>query len=579
MTQLFRTTDVLSLEVEGDWPHMPNLVPNPTGGDFGAYGWVAVELDDDNHFAVTLEFPLDGGIVDGTIVSAETDPLPLPSDHSDLELRIAAEVLTVTGIDGTSCRVSVAAVYYDAAGAEVAVSPRAVGTTTGPYTTGNSLAYDPGVAWWAVRVGIEVLDAAAVDETAAITFTGVVAIAGTAAQIVGTPLDVEPDYFEILHVATTVATDRIPMDVATLTASLVIDPDGPRRLSPGEPLLPDVDADKIRKGKQVRLRAMVSDNTTPTKRDSYLFRGWIGEPQTTLDVTSKPRAVAKVTFTAVDVVSVLAGVTRPDGPNSLAALIPLVLTGAGVPYDVESATGPGPQQLTPAVPVAYVQDATAVDQIVVTRDTYLAYAWATAAGVLKVRTAFTLGDDVTGSFDEHFYNGGGPVIGYDLTDVVNSVTVKLRGIVDGNTTETVYGPFEDLDSIREYSGRVTKEVTIQGDPSDWLPPDPDDPAELEAYPIGQYARAVLAANAYTSKRITAVTAAVAALEDLAAAGAAHHDLYELVTATSVRGGFADPQPSRITRVAHTIVPGKWLVTYGLVDVGRVARYQKTRALR
>lgn len=571
MPQLFRTTDVLSLAIEDDWVGPPNLVPNPTGL-FGGFGWLGVQAVDESTLRLTGDLP-DGP----TTVHAETVPLPLPPGVpvEDVEVRIGATILATDG------NVSLEAVYYDAAGVDLGHSPASVGTGLGYRETGSSLTGLPTAAWLALRISLDVPGGGGAG-TVAVDFTGAIAVAGTFDDIIGAVLEVEPPYLELLHVATSVATERIPMDVATLNVSLVIDPDAPLRIHDGGPLLPVVDPDKIRKGKQVRLRAIVSDEAPvddvtglafPTE---FLYRGWVNDISTLYDVASKPRTIAKVTFAAVDVLTVLAGVTSPNGAE-LESLVALVLADAGVPYDVESATGPGPIESIPPVPVAITPEATAVDQVVITRDTNMAYAWVTAAGVLRFRTAFTLGDVVAAVMNEDFYNGGGPVIGYELTDVVNSLTVRFRYIDTGATVEQTLGPFEDLDSIRELGGRIPKEVTIQGVYEDWLPPDPTVVADLEASNLGIYARSVLAANSTTSKRITAVTAAVASLEDLAAAGPVHRDLYELVTAISAKAGL--DQDSRITRVAHSITPGKWLVTYGLVDVGRVARHQRTRPLR
>lgn len=572
--QTFDTADVLRLEVEDNWPALPNLVPNPSG-DFGGWGWTQTGVDEDGNLYTAV-----APGVDPFTVLATTELMRIPGSGPGyvravadvVAARINGDEVPIGDVDATMQ----IAFYNDSRGYISTVSVAGVGhfdSGSAPIPSYFLIVVPIYATYFTVAIGVA--DNTAQGYERAISFRNVAATAQRGVAALPVP-DVEPAYVDLIGAATEISIERTPADVGTLTAGLVADPDRPLGV-------PDADrAGLIRKGKRIRARSVVPEPDTGELESRYLFRGVISDHSTAYDVVTKPgRLLPRIQLAAVDPWSTLTGTARPEGADVVADLPALVLEGSGVPYDVDGVTSlnanPGTVYVRPFA-VTVSQDATAADQIVITRDTRLAYAWLDARGVVMVRSA--LDDAQAASLDEDFYNGGGPTVSYALDDLVNSLTVRFRYLPSGpggddeTSSELTFGPFEDADSIREYGGRIPKDVVIQGDPSDWL--DAGD-ASIVTPALQAYATAVLAANAYTSRRITEVTAAITESAELLPGAKAHLELYDLVDAVSEQAGIAS-QPSRITRVSHSISPDKWLVTYGLAATDRVARHQRVRAL-
>lgn len=147
-------------------------------------------------------------------------------------------------------------------------------------------------------------------------------------------------------------------------------------------------ADLIRPGRRVRVTAL----NTESGEFEPIFLGKATAAEVEYDVRRElvkpgdPKN-AKITLSAVDAVQALAGVSRPQGVGSVAAL-PWLLEGAGVPWNCD---GSG-NQIASATVVSVNENATAVDQVAVTRDTVHGRAWIDRWGVLQ---AWTLPEDGT----------------------------------------------------------------------------------------------------------------------------------------------------------------------------------------
>jgi hypothetical protein len=151
-------------------------------------------------------------------------------------------------------------------------------------------------------------------------------------------------------------------------------------------------------------------------------------------------------------------------------------------------------------------------------------------------------------------------VSFDSENCINSVVVKFLRYnpASQETTEVVYGPYEDAASIEEW-GLHRKEFTVQ------------DSTE-SAVEIAAFAQSVLTANAQPGVRINSVTLPIngnAWLHD----GASHLDLYTLVRVENTARGISED--SRVTGISHTVTPDKWLVTLIFAADGVAATPQVT----
>jgi hypothetical protein len=128
---------------------------------------------------------------------------------------------------------------------------------------------------------------------------------------------------------------------------------------------------------------------------------------------------AVISLTAVDAVTRLAQESRPDGVGTIDEL-PWVLEGCGVPWSVN---GNGNQVPASTVTVASNDQATAVDQVAVTRDSRGGYAWVDRRGVLKAWDADKISTTVAATLAEADYTADFG-ISYATDRVVNVVQVE-----------------------------------------------------------------------------------------------------------------------------------------------------------
>lgn len=127
----------------------------------------------------------------------------------------------------------------------------------------------------------------------------------------------------------------------------------------------------LRPGRRVRLLELAGGVWEP------IFTGKTTRLDVTYDEKRLPVRPPSIVLAAVDATQPLAAARRPDGVQRIVEL-PYVLEGAGVPWKVN---GSGNQVPTATV-VASNDNATALDQIAITRDTALGYAFVDRSGVL-----------------------------------------------------------------------------------------------------------------------------------------------------------------------------------------------------
>lgn len=345
-------------------------------------------------------------------------------------------------------------------------------------------------------------------------------------------------YQNILGPTGRITIDRDDLNVGSMSVQLF------------DAILDPTQTDLIRPGKRIRLLAVDPDAVDVPE---VIFAGKTFTASVKYHLLEDDEHKrAEVTLVAVDPINSTAGVPRREGVATIDEL-PYVLEGAGVPWNVN---GSGNQVPTATV-VAYNDNASALDQVAVTRDSVLGYAWVDRNGVMQAWDSATLDTTVAAELDESTYTADID-IDFDLERIINSVTVRALRVIatSGATEEVVLGPYVDVDSFRQY-GEHSAEFTVQGF-------DVTDTASIQAY-----ADAILAANATPHLRVNSLVLPIASVADLEKATL---DLYDLVHVVNDRANV--DENSRIVSIHHEITAtnpgGKWLTTLGFVKDGAVA---------
>lgn len=266
-----------------------------------------------------------------------------------------------------------------------------------------------------------------------------------------------------------------------------------------------------------------------------IYAGRLDQGSTAYDLKAKPSKQVTISLSALDANAALANVLAPNGVGSIAAL-PYVLEGAGVPWDVD---GSGNQVPTASV-VAVNDNASVLDQVAITRDTGLGYAWLNRSGVLMVRSSRTVnpyGADTV--LDEADYSDID--LAFDTANVINVVTVNLVRInpATGETEEVPYGPYVDAASFKEWGPRSAT-FTVQG-----------------ITDISTYAATILAANAQPKVTVRSLTVPIRSIADLNRTKALA-DLYDRVLVLNAARGIN--QRPRVTQVEQQITAKRWTLT-------------------
>lgn len=257
---------------------------------------------------------------------------------------------------------------------------------------------------------------------------------------------------------------------------------------------------------------------------------------------------AEVTLSAVDAIGTLASSPRREGVATIDEL-PYVLEGAGTPW---SCNGSGDQVPTATV-VAYNDNASALDQVAVTRDSGLGFAWVDRNGVLQAWDRTLISSTVAASLDETTYTADLNV-DLDLAAIINTVTVRVLSVIatSGVTEEVVFGPYIDTASFTRY-GEHSAEYVVQGF------------AVTDTAGILAYANQILAASATPRMRANTVVLPITMAEEVPRALL---DLYDLVHVTNTRALL--DEYARVRSVQHAITPGRWAVTLGFTGDNGVA---------
>lgn len=344
---------------------------------------------------------------------------------------------------------------------------------------------------------------------------------------------IEPvPYVNILGPTSEMSIERDELNVSTFNATVW-----------DEALDPAVD-NLIRPGRHLRLLVLVGAVWEP------LFTGKALVASTKYDLAQpRPDKRTTITLSAVDNAAPLAQASRPEGVATIADL-PHVLEGAGIPWNVN---GSG-NQVPAATIVTRNENATAMDQVAITRDSELGYAWVDRFGVLQVWDRSAIDPTSVITLDETDYSDLD--VSFDVDRCINEVRITLLrfNLATGETVEVPYGPYRDGASIDEW-GVHAAPFTVQG------------LTDTETA-MAAYAAEIFAANAQPEVRVNS-----AAIPIRAGDAKALIDLYEMVTVTNADKAIT--QAARVTKLTHSISPGRWLATLGFSAEGGVASPQIT----
>lgn len=319
-------------------------------------------------------------------------------------------------------------------------------------------------------------------------------------------------------------------------------------------------ATTLRPGRKVRLIAL---NRSEIGWDR-LFTGTVDSANVEYDLrtrdTSDPKH-ARISLTAVDAMSVLGNTKRRLGVATIAELPwalegndNFVTQGLAIPWDCDNISG----HVATAVVTSTNDNASAADQISLTRDGALGYAWVDRSGVLRGKTILPT---TAVELDESVYSD--LEISFDSTRLINVVTITVLhyDAVENETTETTVGPFVDAASVREW-GRRQRTFTVSD-------------TALTARGGGQaFADAVFAANA--TPRTVPVRVSVPILTDPDRVARAFTDLYQLTRVTHVEKGIDEYM--RVTSIRHMITTDMWIMDFGFAAADAVAIPQRQPAL-
>lgn len=229
----------------------------------------------------------------------------------------------------------------------------------------------------------------------------------------------------------------------------------------------------------------------------------------------------RIQLTAVDQIKSLAGTPDPNGRPSFGS----------------------------SSVVSYNPDASALDQIALTRDSVSGYAWVDRANVLQTvngvdmptATQMSLSPDKVSNLD----------VSFDTDRCINSVKITwLRyDSTTGDTTEVVYGPYVDQASVDEW-GEQKAEFTLHGLV--------ESPAAMQ-----QYAERIFALQGAPRVKVIGAELPVRFDADLDK-GLPLVDLYDLLTVPNNEAKTVSRL--RVTHVEHNISTASgWLMSLGFAD--------------
>lgn len=310
-------------------------------------------------------------------------------------------------------------------------------------------------------------------------------------------------------------------------------------------------ADTLRPGRRVRLTAMSGAGAFES-----LFTGTLDAVNVEYDLRTRKASDpkhTKISLSAVDAMQALGAMKRKHGVDNVSELPYMLEDGSLLdalpfPWDCDGWTG----HLGGATITSSNDNASAADQVALTRDGALGYAWVDRQGVLVARS--TLPATVDYTFDEGVYSDLD--LSFDPRRVINSVEMRQL-FYDAGTDETTEGGgdiYQDPASVQTW-GKRQRTFTLTS-------------TKLATY--ADFPGAVFAANA--SPRIQPRSLTVPIHTDPDRAARAFIDLYDLVRVSNVDKGI--DEQVRVTSLEHRITTDMWLMVVGFAGDTTVAIPQR-----
>lgn len=539
MSVAFHNTSNLKLEVETTPAGLPNLFPDPDGV-LGAWPFFVTDpglgtgqdtlTSDGTKFTYTNVNSADGGnmIMRG---------VPVPAAAW---FRMRYTVTSITA--GHTLRIQY--VFYRADGVATGSSGGWVAPTVTGGVSYGPLIQAPALTSYAVLSFLIYKGASQViDVGATVSFNQVmVTYSMVQADVSGTFAVTQPvTWANILAPTHSIDIERGELELGVLNARII-----------DAALDPAVSA-ALALGNAVRCRADVGGGVFES-----LFEGEISDVDVTYSRDRETGVIrTSIQLEAVDGMATLANTGARDSfAGSMTQQIAnLERAGYGLlPWNVNGNKNRLPNNAR--VPVAFNDDATTLDQIVLTRDSVSGYAWisrqniftAYDPGSMPAGVACTFSDVDSALATREEYSD--ITAGWNTEEAINQVLVTWLRNVAGTTEEITYGPYTD--DVWARKGTRQKTFTITGAT--------EDPAAISAF-----AKGVIAANKTPVRKASMIKMPVRDTRSMK--HATQLDLYDLC---GVEFAALINSSYRITSIKHKIDTDGWVVEYGFAVNGAVA---------
>jgi len=289
-------------------------------------------------------------------------------------------------------------------------------------------------------------------------------------------------------------------------------------------------ASTLRPGRKVRVSAKNGAAW------SVIYTGTIDSVDVDYEPLARDGKKVNVRFNASDNVSYLSNQVEPRGVGTINELRWLI---TGVPFNINgNTTGLGSGTV-----VSGNDNATLWDNVLITRDSNLGYAWVGKDNRLNVFDSANMDTTIKAVINPDVYNSLD--VDFTLDQIINSVTVNwMRYNIGTETSSSVaYGPYQDSASIAEWGVRAAT-FTVQG------------ATEVEA-DIAAFANDVLARNATAEVRPRSAAVSIRDTGDLTYVN--DLDLNSYVTVVYTDG--VTTKTMRVVGITHTITADKWTVDF------------------
>lgn len=511
---------VLRAEVQVDPTGRPNLVPNPSG-DGGSWFWVTpLRFTKISSVAGALRISTGVGVGDAY---TQTNPIRVAAGDW-----IAARFDTVGGTAGHKVKARFR--FFDLAGNLIDTSTATAGFDTTPGTHYRPAVQAPAGTSYA-KLKLDLYDGASPPAAGAhYDFNNVMVT--TDAATFGIPFAfTEPvEYTNILGPTNNITITRGAMEPGVIGVRVI------------DTSLDPADADALRTGRLFRITALNDDTDAfeDLSAGLYILRAVVN-----YDLSKPPEKQAVISLALTDSLQLLANSVRPVSVGTMDEL-PFVLETVGIPFIVNGNTG---TLIDDPVVTARLDQATALDQVLLTRDSNLAYAWISKSGVFNGwtdrGTAF-YGGPVT--FDESSYSDID--VSFDTDNCINEVVV-VRVVINpasGETIEKTYGPFRDEAAVDRW--KVVRQATFRV-------------TGISEADVVPFAASVLADRAEPARRVNSLTVPIRTPEDITTAKALI-DLYATANIINTAKGIdLDQQITAITHNIQCTAKGvRWVMTLG-----------------